>query len=53
MPDVIAAKLDAPKPLVSLTDDEQLFRDNVRQFADEAVRPHVRKWTKKVSSNPA
>src|SRR3954470_24915706 len=47
MPDVIAAKIDAPKPLVSLTDDEQLFRDNIRQFADQAVRPHVREMDEK------
>src|SRR3954452_361672 len=53
MPDVIAAKLDAPKPLVSLTDDEQLFRDNIRQFADEAVRPHVREMDEKGVFEPS
>src|SRR4249919_673189 len=31
-----------PQPLVALTDDEILFRDNVRQFADQALRPKVR-----------
>src|SRR5437773_11197603 len=29
----------APPPLTSLSEDEVLFRDNVRQFADEKVRP--------------
>src|SRR5438874_6460359 len=33
----------APAPLVALTEDEVLFRDNIRQFADEKVRPLVRK----------
>ena len=28
-----------PVPLTSLTEDEALFRDNVRQFAEERVRP--------------
>jgi alkylation response protein AidB-like acyl-CoA dehydrogenase len=28
-----------PTPLTSFTEDEILFRDNVRQFADEKVRP--------------
>src|SRR5438445_10195649 len=31
-----------PQPLVALTDDENLFRDNIRQFADQALRPKVR-----------
>jgi butyryl-CoA dehydrogenase/short/branched chain acyl-CoA dehydrogenase len=30
-----------------LTEDEILFRDNVRQFADEAVRPHVKEMDEK------
>ena len=34
---------ETPPPLVSLTDDEVLFRDNVRQFAEEKVRPLVKK----------
>jgi butyryl-CoA dehydrogenase/short/branched chain acyl-CoA dehydrogenase len=29
----------APLPLTSLSEDEILFRDNVRQFAEEKVRP--------------
>ena len=37
----------APAPLVSLTDDETLFRDTVRQFADESVRPHVKEMDEK------
>jgi butyryl-CoA dehydrogenase/short/branched chain acyl-CoA dehydrogenase len=32
-----------PQPLLTLTEDEQLFRDNIRKFAEESVRPLVRK----------
>jgi alkylation response protein AidB-like acyl-CoA dehydrogenase len=32
----------APTPLTSLTEEENLFRDTVRQFADEKVRPLVK-----------
>ena len=34
MPEVIAQRADTPAPLVALTEDEQMFRDNVRQFAE-------------------
>jgi alkylation response protein AidB-like acyl-CoA dehydrogenase len=34
-------------PLTSLTEDEVLFRDNVRQFADEKVRPLAREMDEK------
>src|ERR1035438_8040817 len=37
----------APPPLVSLTEDEVLFRDTVRQFADESVRPYVKEMDEK------
>lgn len=36
-----------PAPLTSLTDDELLFRDNVRQFAEERLRPLVREMDEK------
>src|SRR5437868_13327251 len=32
----------AAAPLTTLSDDENLFRDNVRQFADEKIRPLVK-----------
>src|SRR3981189_812327 len=31
--------LASPAPLTSLTEDEILFRDNVRQFAEDKIRP--------------
>jgi alkylation response protein AidB-like acyl-CoA dehydrogenase len=36
-----------PTPLNSLTDDEILFRDNIRQFAEEKVRPLVKEMDEK------
>lgn len=35
------------QPVVVLSEDEQLFRDSVRQFAEEAVRPRVREMDEK------
>ena len=34
--------LTRPQPLVALTEDEQMFRDSVRQFAQDAIAPKVR-----------
>jgi len=42
MAQVSAPAAPAPQPLVVLTEDELLFRDNVRQFAEESIRPKVR-----------
>lgn len=47
MSDVLAPAAPAPPPLVALTEDEVLFRDNVRQFADESIRPKVREMDEK------
>jgi alkylation response protein AidB-like acyl-CoA dehydrogenase len=44
---VANAAASAPAPLVSLTEDEVLFRDTVRQFADESVRPYVKEMDEK------
>src|SRR5215475_12360870 len=41
------ALLSAPTPLTSLTDDEILFCDTVRQFADEKVRPLAKEMDEK------
>lgn len=40
---------DAPStnPLTAFTDDEILFRDNIRQFADEKLRPLVKEMDEK------
>ena len=47
MPQVLAPTAPATPPLVALTEDEALFRDNVRQFADESIRPKVREMDEK------
>ena len=40
-------QIPSPSPLTSFTEDEVLFRDNIRQFADEKVRPLVREMDEK------
>src|SRR5438477_2240861 len=47
MSEVLTEKHTSPPPLTALTDDEILFRDNIRQFAEEAIRPHVREMDEK------
>ncbi len=46
MPETALQNLPA-SPLTSLTEDELLFRDNVRQFADEKVRPLAKEMDEK------
>lgn len=38
----VLTSTEAPRPLVVLSEDEQLFRDSVRRFAEDALRPRVR-----------
>jgi alkylation response protein AidB-like acyl-CoA dehydrogenase len=43
----------APQPLAMLSEDETLFRDNVRKFADASIRPKVREMDEKSVFDPA
>jgi butyryl-CoA dehydrogenase/short/branched chain acyl-CoA dehydrogenase len=45
MPETLQSPV--PTPLTTLTDDEILFRDNIRQFADDKIRPLVREMDEK------
>src|ERR1700716_1518017 len=45
MPETL--QLASPAPLTSLTDDEILFRDNVRQFAEDKIRPLAKEMDEK------
>jgi butyryl-CoA dehydrogenase/short/branched chain acyl-CoA dehydrogenase len=45
MPETL--QLANPTPLTTLTDDEILFRDNVRQFADDKIRPLAKEMDEK------
>ena len=45
MPDTL--QLPHPAPITVLTDDEILFRDNIRQFADEKIRPLLKEMDEK------
>src|SRR6185437_15342001 len=47
MPEAVIDVSAPPTPLTSLTEDEILFRDNVRQFAEEKLRPLVREMDEK------
>jgi alkylation response protein AidB-like acyl-CoA dehydrogenase len=49
----VATVHSAPAPLVALTEDEVLFRDTVRQFAQEAVQPHVKEMDEKGVFEPS
>lgn len=42
MADTTMEKVGVPQPLTVLTEDEQLFRDSIRQFAQETIGPKVR-----------
>ena len=46
MPDTML-QTPTPAPLTSLTEDEILFRDNIRQFAEDKVRPAVKEMDEK------
>ena len=47
MAEVTMQKAAGAPPLVALSEDELLFRDNIRQFADERVRPLVKEMDEK------
>src|SRR5437588_809055 len=47
MPEVLTQLAPPPQPMVALTDDEVLFRENVRQFADQSIRPKVKEMDEK------
>jgi alkylation response protein AidB-like acyl-CoA dehydrogenase len=47
MAEATLQKTPGPPPLVALTDDEQLFRDSIKRFADEKIRPLVREMDEK------
>jgi alkylation response protein AidB-like acyl-CoA dehydrogenase len=53
MAHVSAPHAPSPQPLVTLTEDETLFRDNVRQFAEESIGPKVREMDEKGVFDPA
>jgi butyryl-CoA dehydrogenase/short/branched chain acyl-CoA dehydrogenase len=53
MTETLATTHTPPTPLVVLTEDEVLFRENIRQFAEEKIRPHVREMDEKGVFDPA
>jgi alkylation response protein AidB-like acyl-CoA dehydrogenase len=47
MSEITLEKRQAASPLVAFSEDEQLFRDSIRQFAEERIRPLVRTMDEK------
>ena len=47
MSEATLQKVLAVPPLTSLTEDELLFRDNIRHFAEEVIRPLVKEMDEK------
>jgi butyryl-CoA dehydrogenase/short/branched chain acyl-CoA dehydrogenase len=45
MPETL--QLASPAPITTLTDDETLFRDNVRRFAEDKIRPLAKEMDEK------
>ncbi|MGQ0561998.1 MAG: acyl-CoA dehydrogenase [Gemmatimonadota bacterium] len=43
----------APQPLTLLTEEEQMFRETVRQFAEDAVAPRVKEMDESARMNPS
>jgi butyryl-CoA dehydrogenase/short/branched chain acyl-CoA dehydrogenase len=44
-----AGNAAAPRPLLVLSEDEQLFRDNIRKFAEESIGPLVKEMDERGS----
>ncbi|MGA3089141.1 MAG: acyl-CoA dehydrogenase [Terriglobales bacterium] len=51
MPETL--QLVNPAPLTTLTEDEVLFRDNVRRFAEDKIRPLAKEMDEKAVFDPA
>jgi alkylation response protein AidB-like acyl-CoA dehydrogenase len=47
MPEATVQRAPHTPPLVALSEDETMFRDNIRQFADDAIRPLSREMDEK------
>jgi len=42
-----------PQPVLALSEDERIFQQSVRRFAEEAVRPRVREMDERAEMDPA
>ena len=47
MPDSVATAGKVPPALTMLSEEEQMFRDTVRAFAQQTIKPHVRQMDEK------
>ncbi len=53
MPETTVQRAPAAPPLVAFSEDEQLFRQNIRQFAEEKVAPLSREMDEKGVFDPS
>jgi len=53
MPEPVDAASAAPPPLTTLTEDERLFRDSVREFAEARLRPLAREMDERQALDPS
>src|SRR4249919_24120 len=47
MSQALAQAAGVPQPLTAFSEEEVMFRDNVRQFAEDSIRPKVREMDEK------
>jgi alkylation response protein AidB-like acyl-CoA dehydrogenase len=52
MAETLAQRPSGTPPLVALSEDEVLFRDNIRQFSEEKIRPRAREMDEKGVFDP-
>ena len=53
MPEPVDAAAAAPSPLTTLAEDERLFRDSVREFAEARLRPLAREMDERQALDPS
>ena len=53
MPEPVDAAAAAPSPLTTLTEDERLFRDSVREYAEARLRPLAREMDERQALDPS
>ena len=53
MANTLAQELSVPGPPGAFSEDEVIFRDNIRQFAEERIRPLVARMDREAAFDPA
>jgi alkylation response protein AidB-like acyl-CoA dehydrogenase len=53
MPSPSSPVTDVPRSLTTLSEDEEIFRSSVREFAAQQVRPHVSRMDREMKIDPS